>query len=292
MKVDNFKGYKKLTHKIFNIKNKEIDLKKFQEIELPHWFLYDGVLAEIKCFKDEKENTTYFNFFNNVTFAIKQSEDKSNLNNINLYDCQIEDIYYAHYLNENKSEEEISQILRNSSTLKIDESNCYERKHMKVVFAEKGFTLCKMKEKYDLQANFDRVLLQFLLSLAYNTYTEQLINEVTEAYNKSNYDDMIRLRDEIYAFGLKSFFHNPVKQNRHESFELWNIISRTYYVAIKHNEMKSQIADLTGVIETKYKDEQEAKSKRLEKILGIIGFLLALTSLIGVYKDLKEFGLF
>lgn len=70
------------------------------------------------------------------------------------------------------------------------------------------------------------------------------------------------------------------------------MISKNYYVEIKPNEMKSQIADLTGVIETKHKEQQEAKSKRLEKILGIIGFLLALTSLIGIYKDLKEFGLF
>jgi len=282
----------KMTYKIFNIKNKEIDLNKFQSVDIPHWFLYDGVLAEIQCFKDEKEDITYFNFFKNVTFAIKQSENKSELNGTKLYNCQIEDIYYAHYLSEDKSDIEISKILRNSSTLKIDESNSYIQKHIKVVFAEKGFVLCKMKEKYDLQANFDRVFLQFLLSLAYNTYTEQLINEVTSAYNKSNYKDMISLRDEIYAFGLKAFFHNPVKQNRHESFELWNMISKNYYVEIKHNEMKSQIADLTGVIEKKYKEEEEQKGKRLEKILGFIGFLLALTSLIGVYKDLKEFGLF
>jgi hypothetical protein len=56
--------------------------------------------------------------------------------------------------------------------------------------------------------------------------------------------------------------------------------------------MKSQVADLTGVIETRSKDEQEKKNKRVEKILGIIGLILALTSLLGFYKDLKEFGLF
>lgn len=281
-----------MVYKIFNIKNKEINLNKLKSVNIPHWFLYDGVLAEIKCFKDEKEDIVYFNFFKNVTFAIIKDEQKTKLDEIKIYDCQFEDTYHAYYYNEDKSDEDISKALRNSTTLKINTKNSYIQKHMKVVFAEKGFVLCKMKEKYDLQSNFDRILLQFLLSLAYNTYTEQLINEVTEAYNKLNYDNMIKLRDEIYAFGLKSFFHNPVKQNRHESFELWNMISKNYYVEIKHNEMKSQIADLTGVIETKHKEQQEAKSKRLEKILGIIGFLLALTSLIGVYKDLKEFGLF
>lgn len=281
-----------MTYKIFNLKDKDIDFKNLKEISLNHMFLYDGVLAEIKCFQDEKKDITYYKFFNNITFAIVKNENKLILDDTKLYNCQIEDIYYAHYLSEDKSDTEISKILRNSSTLKIDESNSYIQKHIKVVFAEKGFVLCKMNEKYDLQANFDRVFLQFLLSLAYNTYTEQLINEVTSAYNKSNYKDMISLRDEIYAFGLKAFFHNPVKQNRHESFELWNMISKNYYVEIKHNEMKSQIADLTGVIEKKYKEEEEQKGKRLEKILGVIGFLLALTSLIGVYKDLKEFGLF
>jgi hypothetical protein len=281
-----------MIHKIFNLKDKEFDLNKFQSVDIPHWFLYDGVLAEIKCFRDEKEDIIYFNFFKNVTFAIIKDEQKPKLDEMMLYDCQFEDTYHAYYYNEDQSDQDISKALRNSSTLKINTNNSYIQKHMKVVFAEKGFVLCKMKEKYDLQSSFDRILLQFLLSLAYNTYTEQLISEVTESYNKLNYEDMIKLRDEIYAFGLKSFFHNPVKQNRHESFELWNLISKNYYVEIKHNEMKSQIADLTGVIETKYKDEQDAKSKRLEKFLGIIGFLLALTSLIGVYKDLKEFGLF
>lgn len=281
-----------MIYKIFNLKDKEIGLKNNEEIKVNHWFLYDGVLAEIKCYNDEKEDIIYYNFFNNITFAIMRNREKSELDEINLYNCQFEDTYHAYYYDDDISDEDISKVLRNSTTLKIDENNCYTQKHMKVVFAEKGFILCRMKEKYNLQANFDRILLQFLLSLAYNTYTEQLINEVTEAYNKLNYEDMISLRDEIYAFGLKSFFHNPVKQNRHESFELWNMISKNYYVEIKHNEMKSQIADLTGVIETKYKDEQEAKGKRLETILGIIGFLIALTSLIGVYKDLKEFGLF
>ena len=273
-----------MNYKIFNIRGEDLDINNFQKVDVNHRFLYDGVLAEIKCFKDDKTDLMYYTFFNNVTFAIAKNNDKKELDNINLSNCQYDDIYHAYFYNEDMSEEEISKTLRNSTTLKLDEFNCYKRKHMKVVFSEKGFVLCSMKDKYDLQSSFERVLLQFLLSLAYNTYTEKLISKVTEAYNRLDYPKMISLRDEIYAFGLKSFFHNPVKQNRHESFELWNMISKNYYVEIKHNEMKSQIADLTGVIERKYKDEQEVKRKRLEKILGIIGFLLALTSLIGVYK--------
>jgi len=282
-----------LIYKIITIKNDEYKITEQNNVQIKHKFLYESVLNEIKCFKNEEEGITYYKFFNNITFIILSAEDKISVDSIKVFGSDnIGDVYYSHFFDKDQLDDEISISLRNSSTLKIDNENSYNSKNMRVVFAEKGFVLCNKTQTYDLSDNFDRLLLLFLLSLAYNSYTEVLINDVTKAYNSSDYKKMIELRNEIYSFGLKCFFHNPVKQNRHETFNLWNLISENYYVNIKHHEMKSQVADLTGVIESKYKDIEHKKSKRLEKTLSIFGFIIAITSLIGVYKDLKEFGLF
>ena len=99
---------------------------------------------------------------------------------------------------------------------------------------------------------------------------------------------MILLRDEIYAFDLNCYFYNPVKQNKHQVYNIWNLISQNYDVKIKHDEIKSQVVDLTTIIESKHKAFLEEKSKKNERKLTLIGIAIGIASLVSVFKDFKE----
>ena len=164
---------------------------------------------------------------------------------------------------------------------------CNDNSDIKVVFAESGFVVCS-KLNLNAEDKFDRVLLLFLLSLAYNLKAEKLLQDVSNAYKNSSYEDMILLRDEIYAFDLNCYFYNPVKQNKHQVYNIWNLISENYDVKIKHDEIKSQVVDLTTIIESKHKAFLEEKSKKNERKLTLIGIAIGIASLVSVFKDFKE----
>ena len=96
---------------------------------------------------------------------------------------------------------------------------------------------------------------------------------------------MILLRDEIYAFDLNCYFYNPVKQNKHQVYNIWNLISQNYDVKIKHDEIKSQVVDLTGIIELKHKSILEENAQKSTTKLNIIMIILAAASFISIFKD-------
>ena len=273
-----------MIHKI-NITNKPLpeDLTlSFKEIK--HMFLYDSLYKDIKC--ANKNNIEYFKFFDTINAHATRYSTNKELENDKQKSYSTD--YFGYYFETILEDEKISQILRGSSTLIINEKNCFENKNMKIVFAERGFIFCKKAEDKDMKDTFERVLFMFLLAQAYNKYSESSINKVAETFSNDDYDKMIQIRDGIFSFDVRCFFHNPIKIDRHETFNLWNIIAANYYVKMKYDEMKSQISDLANIIEVKQEKLKEEKNKRFEKMVAIIGIILAATSLVSFYQDIKE----
>lgn len=278
-----------MIHKISIIKYDDSKVKSLNLQNIKHKFLYDSLYQDIKYIQND--NSIEYVFFDAIHIIITSAQSKEELEDKTNDDNCLES-FYGYYFDELLENDEISQYLRNSSTLTIDETNSYDSKNMKVVFSENGFLFSKKRDKYDLTDTFDRVMFLFSLSIAINTYTEILINEVTQSFIEKDFEKMIKIRDDIYSFDVRCFFNNPIKINRHETFNLWNLISENYHIKLKYDEMKSQISDLANIIEVKQKNLEEIKNKKFEKVVAVVGTILALTSLLGVYMDLKELGVF
>lgn len=247
---------------------------------IKHKFLYDSLFNDIK-FKNDTDNLKFI-FFSNIKAIATFYETKEDLDKSDLGD------YCAYYFESLLSDDDISRTLRNSTTLEINENNCFENKNMKIVFAEKGFVFCKKAQEKEMKDTFERVLFLFLLTQAYNKYSEVLINKVSKSFLDNNYDEMIQIRDDIFSFDVRCFFHNPVKIDRHETFNIWNLIASNYHVKLKYKEMKSQISDLANIIEVKQQKIKETKNQKFERMIAVLGIILAATSLVGFYQDIKD----
>lgn len=275
-----------MVYKIIPI-NYNSKLEELQKNSIKHKFLYQSVKDEIILYEESESSNIKIYCIFGFYFLIAKAANCTSVDEIRISDFKKLDdsqAYYGHYFHNLKADEDISQSLRNSNTLKISDINCYDNSDIKVVFAESGFVVCS-KLNLSAEDKFDRVLLLFLLSLAYNLKAEKLLQDVSNSYKKSSYEDMILLRDEIYAFDLNCYFYNPVKQNKHQVYNIWNLISQNYDVKIKHDEIKSQVVDLTGIIELKHKSILEENAQKSTTKLNIIMIILAAASFISIFKD-------
>lgn len=275
-----------MVYKIIPI-NYNSKLEELQKNSIKHKFLYQSVKDEIILYEESESSNIKIYCIFGFYFLIAKAANCTSVDEIRISDFKKLDdsqAYYGHYFHNLQADEDISQSLRNSNTLKISDINCYDNSDIKVVFAERGFVVCS-KLNLSAEDKFDRVLLLFLLSLAYNLKAEKLLQDVSNSYKKSSYEDMILLRDEIYAFDLNCYFYNPVKQNKHQVYNIWNLISQNYDVKIKHDEIKSQVVDLTGIIELKHKSILEENAQKSTTKLNIIMIILAAASFISIFKD-------
>ena len=275
-----------MVYKIIPI-NYNSKLEELQKNSIKHKFLYQSVKDEIILYEESESSNIKIYCIFGFYFLIVKGLNCTSVDEIRISDFKKLDdsqAYYGHYFHNLQADEDISQSLRNSNTLKISDINCYDNSDIKVVFAESGFVVCS-KLNLSAEDKFDRVLLLFLLSLAYNLKAEKLLQDVSNSYKKSSYEDMILLRDEIYAFDLNCYFYNPVKQNKHQVYNIWNLISQNYDVKIKHDEIKSQVVDLTGIIELKHKSILEENAQKSTTKLNIIMIILAAASFISIFKD-------
>lgn len=279
-----------MTYKINIFDKTSTSLETHNLTEIKHKFLYDSLYKDIKYSKSE--NSIQYLFFDTVFIKINLGKAKKELDTSKNDQDNMFDSYYGYYHDNLLSDQEISKQLRDSSTLQINEKNSYEDKNMKIVFAEKGFVFCSKRDDRDLTETFERIMFLFVLAGAYNAYSDISISHVSESFRNKDFDKMIKTRDDIYSFDVRCFFHNPIKMNRHQTFDLWNMISSNYYIKPKYDEMKSQISDLANIIEIKQQKIQEEKNKKFERLISIIGIILAATSLLGFYLDLKDLGLF
>lgn len=256
-------------------------------------FLYDNLAEKIQFFKSKiQANVRYITFFGNITFTIIEDETKELVKEQKVRGLKsLKDwpSYYCCYMEDNITDLEISKILRNSSTLKIDEVNHYDSLDIRVVVAETGFMLVNKRTDWSGgEDKFKRSLLMFMLIIAYNIRNQNLIVEISRSFEAKNHIQALALRDEIHAFNLSGYYFNPVKQNNHQAYTIWSIMSRIYEVEARHLEMKSQISELCEIIESRHRDQMEDKKNRWERRISRLAIFIALISLITVFKDLKD----
>ncbi|MCJ8326763.1 MAG: hypothetical protein MJK08_06645 [Campylobacterales bacterium] len=239
----------------FNVVKKEGVLNK-QKVSKNHKFLHESVNKEIVYYEDQNKNKKYISYFGKVYFEILEHENRPD--KFDFLACYI--------LKENKdiSDEDISLKLRNSKTLKIKNSNCYDNSDIKVVFSQNGFAL--IENFGDQSIKFEKIYISFLLAHSYNIYSEALMIEVSKSYSNNNHKRMLELRKEIYIFDLNCFFFNPINYKNQQQHTIWSYLRGLYSVEENHKEMKSQIKDLVNLIEIDIKDkEEQERLKEIEK---------------------------
>ena len=264
-----------LKYKIILIEKIE-KFENLEKIEGKNLFLQDSVSDKISIYKFDEYQKIYSIF--GFDFLVEKEIGKTNFKS-NLFKKNDDTIYHCYYSKQELSDVEISKILRDSTTLQISENNSYDS-DIKFVVCEKGF-LWQDKYNFDNTDKFEKALLLFLIALAYNEKSAQILKNVSNSYKKSSYNEMIKTRNEIYNFDLNCFFTNPVKQNRHQLYDIWSIIEKNYHVVAIHNEIKMQVVELTNIIETIKKD-------KFARNIAIIGVCLGVLSLISAMKDFKE----
>lgn len=281
--MKNLKKYFKFT------KLQIINQEEYTPAKNKHKFLYDSLYGSIKYLKNIKNQKECINFFDKIYFEIEECDIKPQKSD-----------FFACYASskEIKDDVAISQELRNTNTLKIDNSNCYDNTDIKVIFSEKGFMFISKFDESSHLERFHKVALLYLLAQAYNFYTLQLTSDISTAYSSNNFQKMLDIRKEVYLFDLSCFYTNPVKYQTQQMYTIWKFIENNYNIGQNHYEMKSQMQDLVNVIEIELKD-QEQKEKNIESkkqhkttiILGIMGLIFTALSVISAYSDLVELGL-
>ena len=262
---------------------KEVDKRELNdklEIKKNHKFLNELIQEEITYFKDESTKKEYINYFDKVYFEIEVNDKKSNK-----YD------FFACYIPSQKKDitnEDISNELRGTKTLNINDINCYDNTDIKVVFSENGFAfISKFEEQKD---KFERIYVLYLLAHTYNFHTETLMKEISISHKNNHLEKMTELKKDIYIFDLNYFFSNPVDYKKQQLHTIWTYLSSIYKVERNREEMKNQVKDLVTLVEIELKEIAEKNDKNKTFWLAIFGLLITMFSLVSAYKDIREMG--
>lgn len=191
------------------------------------------------------------------------------------------------------SDEEISQSLRRSASLRIDERNCFiTNRGVKIVFSPHGLHISRERlwnsEEKNLEIwsqDAEKAIECYLLALAYQKKSDGLLQRAIAAFDQGQAQAMIDARDALCAFDLKYFFANPVRMEVFETHALWNMAAQHCGVQSAHDEIKSQIVELATIIENRRRDNEEARQSRIERNMTMIGLVLSALSLLELVKS-------
>lgn len=254
-----------------------------EETEISHKFLNSQVIKNLKKYNcKDYANMVIYKFADKFSFLVIADDDipankvkPHEIKKIQGVSIADHDSYvYCCYTNKNinTDDDSISQLLRGSSSLKITEHNSYSFDFMKVVFAERGFVLLSSMEEM-----FERCVLMFIVSLAYNYYNSALLSQMSELDQRRDLKEMINVRDKYFYYNLLVYFTNPIKYQRYALFAIWEKMSNFYHVDKVHNEVKSQLNDLVGIIQNKIET-------RFQRFISVLGVIVAIISVFAAFK--------
>lgn len=210
--------------------------------------------------KDDRDYILYNLFYENDKIYIKNKELISDKDNENK-DIEIK--------MENIDIEQVSNDLRGYSTLRANNANSYLGRGFFFIICERGFAISDFNTKVNIR-RFHNFVILFLLAIAYNLKMDDFLIQGAEVYNKhrDNIEEISDLQESIYAFNLQYFFENPVKIDRHQLYTIWSIISKNYNIKTKHDEVNTQVLELTNLLENR-------KSQAFNKNISLLGIVLA-----------------
>lgn len=222
--------------------------------------------------KDDRDYILYNIFYENDKIYIKNKKLISDKDNENK-DIEIKI--------ENIDIEQVSNDLRGYSTLEANNTNSYLRKGFFFIICEKGFAISDINTDVRRFHNF---VILFLLAIAYNLKMDDFLIQGAEVYNKhrDNIEEISDLQESIYAFNLQYFFENPVKIDRYQLYIIWSIIAKNYSIKTKHDEVNTQVLELTNLLENR-------KSQAFNKNISLLGIVLAtapiLTEIVNLFIE-------
>lgn len=268
-------------------------------------FFYDGVRLGVKTQYGSSMDEVIYTFFNDIqittntrTFYIEGGIEHTV---IDIKYSKREFAYKALFYDKVVSSELISEEFRDAKTFKPDETNSYETSYFHFMISEKGFAVYKkpsyynknksktnddqennensqneVKEKDTADQVFYRILMMYLLALAYNQKMDKLSNLMAAIYVRKQDNNLLeKFMESIHAFDLQFFFENPVKMDRYQTYNLWQIIAKNYNVKAKHDEIKSQVLALADIISRNKEKEQVLLEKKFHKKVSRYAILLA-----------------
>lgn len=250
--------------------------------ESTHKFLHASLLGSLHFYKD-KHNKQYMSFFDTIHFALITADSVEDANVAKVShvakgaDALCYWFYHGSDTPESMGQEKISLLLRGSKTLETKERS-FVRENIHTVIAEKGTWIYEQASGEGKQT--ERLIILVLLALAYNLYAEALLKQTSEAYDSKDTKKLSAVRETVAAYDVKCFYANPVVFNRHQLYEFWNFIAKLFNTQHIHDEVRTQIGDIAAIIESKYRDRQEARYKRIEVMLALVGTTLGVLALI------------
>lgn len=277
-------------------------------------FFYDGVRNGINKQYGNSMDESIYTFFNNIqittntrTFYIEGGIEHTV---IDIKYSKKDFAYKALFYDKVVNPELISEEFRDAKTFKPDDTNSYETSYFHFMVSEKGFAVYKKpgyynknkskingeesdtengqneyKEKDTADQVFYRILRMYLLALAYNQKMDYLSNKMASTFmynekNKKYTESLEKFITDIHAFDLQYFFENPVKMDRYQTYNLWNIIAKNYNVKAKHDEIKSQVLALADIISRNKEKEQVLLEKKFQKRVTRLGLIIAIIPII------------
>ena len=259
-------------------------------------FFYDSVKNGIVKDYGNSINDVTYSFFNqikistdSVTYYINGGIEKTKINIKILGSDNI--VYKAIFYDGPVETSIISEEFRDSKSFQPNDTNSYETSYFHFMISEKGFAVYKKinfyaknqqksnnenseediknEQKDTADQVFYRILVMYLLALAYNHQMDKLSNLMAKIYSKKANNKLLEnFVESIHAFDLQYFFENPVKMDRYQTYNLWKIIAENYNIKTKHDEIKSQVLSLAEII-------SRNKEIRFHKKITRLGILLA-----------------
>lgn len=252
-------------------------------------FFYDSVRNGIKVQNGDSIDETIYTFFDEIqittntrTFYIDGGIEHTVIDiKYSKKDFALKALFYDKIV----KPELVSEEFRDSKTFKPDETNSYETSYFHFMISEKGFAVYKKQSYYDkikpktnetdndtnlieqkdtADQVFYRILMMYLLAIAYNRKMDKLSNDMANIYTaKENSWYIENFIEKIHAFDLQYFFENPVKMDRYQTYNFWKIISTNYNVKAKHDEIKSQVIALADILSRNREKEALLLSQRI-----------------------------
>ena len=238
-------------------------------IDKPHKFLWPSLLKEIHFYKDSQESE-YVSFFGCIHFALVENDATNS--QIHHLKSKPSCVYNFIPAGEDLGAVEISKALRGSQTLMLSDRNTFDSTSVKAVFAEKGAWIWAKKNGSN---TYNRYFLLYLLARSTNLYAERQLEKVAQAYESKDLSRMIQYREAVLAFDLKCYYFNPVLIDRHELHQAWPVLANLYQIPQVHDEMKTQVQDLSELIVAKQQTKQESRYKRIEIGFWVVGVLIS-----------------
>lgn len=153
-----------------------------------------------------------------------------------------------------------------------------ENSNFKVYFSTNHY-LCISKNSQIRDENVFKIIVLQIYFLIYN----ELKNELWTTLKLQNTDEILNARDRFLKFKAQSGF--LINENRTETFKIYQKIKNFYDIDAKQNEILMLCKEYFEIKNETRKIREFELSKRNQKFLAAITFIITILSLVSILND-------